>query len=92
METCFGQSEQLLDVARLRRMWAAMRTLPRVAADVMSHGDLIPGNVLVSGGRLAGILDVGGLGPADPALDLVAAVSGPIVSPHVVLRAAPSRG
>jgi aminoglycoside phosphotransferase (APT) family kinase protein len=34
---------------------------------------LIPGNVLVSGGRLAGILDVGGLGPADPALDLVAA-------------------
>jgi aminoglycoside phosphotransferase (APT) family kinase protein len=29
--------------------------------------------VLVSGGRLAGILDVGGMGPADPALDLVAA-------------------
>jgi aminoglycoside phosphotransferase (APT) family kinase protein len=39
----------------------------------MSHGDLIPGNVLVSGGRLAGVLDVGGLGPADPALNLVAA-------------------
>jgi len=39
----------------------------------MSHTDLIPGNVLVSGGRLAGILDVGGLGPAGPALDLVAA-------------------
>jgi aminoglycoside phosphotransferase (APT) family kinase protein len=29
--------------------------LPRGAGgDVMSHGDLIPGNVLVSGGRLAG--------------------------------------
>ena len=40
---------------------------------MMSHGDLIPGNVLVSGGRLAGVLDVGGVGPADPALDLVAA-------------------
>ena len=39
----------------------------------MTHGDLTPGNLLVSGGRLAGILDVGGLGPADPALDLVAA-------------------
>jgi aminoglycoside phosphotransferase (APT) family kinase protein len=25
----------------------------------------------VAGGRLAGIIDVGGLGPADPALDLV---------------------
>ena len=37
----------------------------------MTHGDLIPGNVLVSAARLVGILDVGGLKPADPALDLV---------------------
>jgi aminoglycoside phosphotransferase (APT) family kinase protein len=74
METCFARSGPLLDVPRLRRMWQVMRGLPRgPGADVMSHGDLIPGNVLVSGGRLAGILDVGGLGPADPALDLVAA-------------------
>jgi aminoglycoside phosphotransferase (APT) family kinase protein len=50
-----------------------LRTLPRESPDVMSHGDLIPGNVLVSNERLAGILDVGGLGPADPALDLVGA-------------------
>ena len=74
METCFGHSGQLLDVPRLRRLWETMRELPRRAdGDVMSHRDLIPGNVLVSGGRLAGILDVGDLGPADPALDLVAA-------------------
>jgi aminoglycoside phosphotransferase (APT) family kinase protein len=74
METCFEHSEQLLDVLQLRRMWLVMRALPRAAAaDVMNHGDLIPGNVLVSGGRLAGIIDVGGLGPADPALDLVSA-------------------
>jgi aminoglycoside phosphotransferase (APT) family kinase protein len=74
METCFGHSEQLLDVPRLRRTWTAMRNLPRGAVgDVMTHGDLIPGNVLVSNGRLVGILDVGGLGAADPALDLVAA-------------------
>ena len=39
----------------------------------MTHGDLIPGNVVVSEGRLTGVLDVGGLGPADPALDLVGA-------------------
>ena len=38
----------------------------------MAHGDLIPGNVLVAEGRLVGVIDVGGLGPADPALDLVA--------------------
>ncbi|NJC69228.1 aminoglycoside phosphotransferase family protein [Planosporangium thailandense] len=74
METCFRRSEQLLDVARLRRIWADMRTLPRgETRDAMTHGDLIPGNVLVSNGRLAGVLDVGGLGPADPALDLVSA-------------------
>jgi aminoglycoside phosphotransferase (APT) family kinase protein len=73
MRTCFERSGQLLDVPRLRRMWETMRELPRGAGgDVMSHRDLIPGNVLVSGGRLAGVLDVGDLGPADPALDLVA--------------------
>lgn len=73
MATCFERSEQLLDVPRLRRIWAVMRALPRSAADVMTHGDLIPGNVLVSDGRLAAVIDVGGLGPADPALDLVGA-------------------
>ncbi|MGI5287762.1 phosphotransferase [Nonomuraea polychroma] len=57
---------------RLRRLWARMRSLPRSpAGDVMTHGDLIPGNVLVSASRLAGVLDVGGFGPADPALDYV---------------------
>ena len=74
MQTCLERSGHLLNVPRLGQLWEAMRALPRGAAgDVMSHGDLIPGNVLVSGGRLAGILDVGDLGPADPALDLVAA-------------------
>lgn len=74
METCFSNSEHLLDVPRLRLLWAAIRDLPPAAsADVMTHGDLIPGNVLVCHGRLAGVLDVGGLGPADPALDLVGA-------------------
>jgi aminoglycoside phosphotransferase (APT) family kinase protein len=38
----------------------------------MSHGDLIPGNVLVSVDRLVGVLDCGGFGPADPALDVIA--------------------
>jgi aminoglycoside phosphotransferase (APT) family kinase protein len=87
METCFGHSEHLLDVPRLRRMWAVMRNLPSGAAgDVMTHGDLIPGNVLVSNGRLAGILDVGGLGPADPALDLVSAWHLLDAGPRQVLR------
>ena len=73
MDTCFRHSGSLLDVPRLRTMWDALRELPRTSGDAMTHGDLIPGNVLVSDGRLAGNIDVGGLGPADPALDLVGA-------------------
>jgi aminoglycoside phosphotransferase (APT) family kinase protein len=75
LETCFLRSAGLLDVNRLRRMWAALRDLPRGdAADVMNHADLMPGNVLVTGDRrLAGVLDVGELRAADPALDLVSA-------------------
>jgi aminoglycoside phosphotransferase (APT) family kinase protein len=73
METCFRHSDGLLDVPGLRRVWRQLRELPRSAPDVMTHGDLIPGNVLVAGGRLVGVLDVGGLAPADPALDLVSA-------------------
>lgn len=69
---CFARSEPLMDVPPLRRLWGELRTLPRAAAEVMSHTDLIPGNVLIANGRLAGILDGGSFGPADPALDLVA--------------------
>jgi aminoglycoside phosphotransferase (APT) family kinase protein len=87
METCFQHSEQLLDVPRLRRIWATLRDLPRGAAkDAMAHCDLIPGNVLVSDGRLAGILDVGGFGPADPSLDLVSAWHLLEAGPRQVLR------
>jgi aminoglycoside phosphotransferase (APT) family kinase protein len=73
METCFRESAGLLNLPRLRAMWAELRTLPEVDADVMCHGDLIPPNLLVRGGRLAGVLDSGGFAAADPALDLVSA-------------------
>jgi aminoglycoside phosphotransferase (APT) family kinase protein len=73
MESCFDHSELLLDVPRMRRIWSDLRLLPRSAPDAMTHGDLTPANVLVCDGRLTGVIDVGGLGPADPALDLVGA-------------------
>ncbi len=73
MDLCFHNSEGLLDVPRLRSLWATFRELPGASRDMMSHGDLIPANLLVRGERLAGVLDGGGFGPADPALDLVAA-------------------
>lgn len=73
MEVCFSHSEGVLDVARLRHVWAELRTLPAPRTDVMCHGDLTPPNVLVDHGRLVGVLDGGGFAAADPALDLVAA-------------------
>jgi aminoglycoside phosphotransferase (APT) family kinase protein len=100
METCFDRSQGLLDVPRLRSLWRVMRELPRDGRpDVMSHGDLIPGNVLVAesvagaaagvgAARLAGVLDVGGFGPADPALDLVASWHLLDDGPRQVLREA----
>ena len=73
MEVCFFESDGLLPVDRLRTFWAKFRSLPNSAPEVMTHGDLIPGNLLVEGGRLVGVLDGGGFAPADPSLDLVAA-------------------
>lgn len=73
MQLCFEKSEDLLDVPRLRALWARLRELPSAGPDVMSHKDLTPPNLLVSGERLVGVLDAGGFGAADPALDLVAA-------------------
>jgi aminoglycoside phosphotransferase (APT) family kinase protein len=74
MQQCLTNSEGLLDIATLRSIWAEMRDLPRGdTPDVMNHSDLIPPNTLVANGRLVAVLDVGGLGAADPALDLVSA-------------------
>lgn len=72
MAVCFERSEGLLDVCRARHTWARMRKLPPAGPAVMSHKDLIPANLLVRGEHLIGVLDGGGFGPADPALDLVA--------------------
>jgi aminoglycoside phosphotransferase (APT) family kinase protein len=74
MQECLVNSAGLLDIETLGAIWAQMRDLPRGdAPDVMSHCDLIPQNTLAAGGRLVGVIDVGGLGAADPALDLVCA-------------------
>lgn len=73
MAVCLENSKGLLDVARLRDLWARFRELPAAGPVVMSHRDLIPPNLLVRRERLAGVLDCGSFGPADPSLDLVVA-------------------
>jgi aminoglycoside phosphotransferase (APT) family kinase protein len=73
MHTCFRESEGLLPVARLRRVWEEFRMLPPTGPDAMTHGDLTPANLVLDGERLGGVLDTGGFAAADPALDLVSA-------------------
>lgn len=73
MSECFARSEDLLDVERARAMWERLRELGPSDAVAMSHRDLTPPNLVVTNGRLVGVLDSGSFGPADRALDLVAA-------------------
>ncbi|TLP92361.1 aminoglycoside phosphotransferase family protein [Nesterenkonia salmonea] len=73
METCFFESANLLDVPRLRALWADFRTLPREQPDAMTHGDLIPANIVLRDNHLAGVLDTGNFSAADPSLDLIVA-------------------
>lgn len=74
VDHCLAQSVgHDLDTASLGALWDDLRDLPPAGPDVMTHGDLMPGNVVVTDGRLGGLLDTGGFGPADRALDLVAA-------------------
>ena len=64
------RSRGMIDVDALARLWADLRTTPRTEPDVWTHRDLMPGNLLVAGGRLAGVIDVGTFTVSDPAMDL----------------------
>jgi aminoglycoside phosphotransferase (APT) family kinase protein len=64
------RSRGMIDVDALAQLWADLRTTPRTEPDVWTHRDLMPGNLLVADGRLAGVIDVGTLTVSDPAMDL----------------------
>jgi aminoglycoside phosphotransferase (APT) family kinase protein len=53
----------------------AVSARPATRAPGWVHGDLEPGNLLVEGGRLVGVIDFAGLGLGDPAVDLLPAWS-----------------
>lgn len=64
----------LVDVDAAGAAWdVAMRVPAWSGPPVWIHGDLSPGNLLVSGGRLTGVIDFGCLGVGDPACDLIVA-------------------
>lgn len=66
--------EGLLDGAALTAAWEVALDAPvGREAPVWLHGDLKPGNLLASGGRLSAVIDFGGLAVGDPAVDLLVA-------------------
>lgn len=76
-----ARSEGLTDTAAATKAWEADLAAPAWSAPpVWVHGDLCPGNLLVADGRLAAVIDFGGLAVGDPACDLIVAwnlLSGP---------------
>jgi len=83
-----AESARLTDTARLARIWARCLQAPHDAADVWIHADLMPGNLLVRDGRLAGVIDVEDVCVGDPAVDLMPAWNLMAPGPRQVYRRA----
>jgi aminoglycoside phosphotransferase (APT) family kinase protein len=63
-----------VDTADLTLAWEAAIQAPGWdGPPVWTHGDLLPGNLLVHDGRISAVIDFGCLGIGDPACDLIAA-------------------
>jgi aminoglycoside phosphotransferase (APT) family kinase protein len=60
-----------IDGAAALRSWQESLNAPVWdGPELWVHGDLLPGNLLVTDGRLSGVIDFGGLNVGDPACDL----------------------
>lgn len=77
VRAALAASAGLVDTARLAelaRVWERCRDVPRGdTPDVWLHADLMPGNLLADGGRLAAVIDLGTVTVGDPAVDLMVA-------------------
>lgn len=71
IEALRGLPEEGLDCDALAAVWEdALRTPDWDGPPVWLHADLIPGNLLLDGGRLTSVIDFGCTGVGDPACDL----------------------
>ncbi|WP_382466434.1 aminoglycoside phosphotransferase family protein [Streptomyces noursei] len=71
IEALRGVPQEGVDCDAATAMWEdALRAPDWDGPPVWLHADLMPGNVLVDGGRLTSVIDFGCLGVGDPACDL----------------------
>jgi aminoglycoside phosphotransferase (APT) family kinase protein len=73
-----GRLDGVVDVDRAMTVWqAAVSADPWSGPPVWIHGDLLPGNIIVNDGQLAGIIDWSAAGVGDPACEAMLAWSLP---------------
>ncbi len=71
IEELRGIAQEGVDCDGATAVWEeALRAPGRDSPPVWLHADLMPGNLLVYGGRLTAVIDFGCLGVGDPACDL----------------------
>ncbi|MEU8658380.1 aminoglycoside phosphotransferase family protein [Actinoplanes philippinensis] len=70
---CLRLLEGRIDTARAAEVWGAALVMEHRGDPVWFHGDIAPGNLLVTGGDLSAVIDFGTSGVGDPACDLVIA-------------------
>ncbi|WP_031047321.1 aminoglycoside phosphotransferase family protein [Streptomyces sp. NRRL F-5650] len=71
LDTLRGLPEEGVDCDALTEVWQdALRAPAWDGPPRWLHADLMPGNLLVTGGRLTAVIDFGCLGVGDPACDL----------------------
>jgi aminoglycoside phosphotransferase (APT) family kinase protein len=69
-----GALPPAFDKPRLLSVWGRALQAPALGGDpVWIHGDLAPGNLVARDGRVAGVIDWGGMAVADPACDMMIA-------------------
>jgi aminoglycoside phosphotransferase (APT) family kinase protein len=68
------QLHGIIDTAAATAVWEAALQIPEwFGSGAWIHGDLSPGNVLITRGRLSAVIDFGGMGVGDPTVDLIVA-------------------
>jgi aminoglycoside phosphotransferase (APT) family kinase protein len=63
----------LVDREKCLKIWDRATSTEWTNAPVWIHGDVAPGNLLVTNGRLSAVIDIGVMAVGDPAADLVMA-------------------